>query len=233
MQLAETIAPLVGAEPALAARGAWLAKADLTTGMVGEFPELQGVMGRYYALHDNEDPAVADAVRDHYAPRGPGDAAPSAPVTIAVALADKIDLLAAFFGVGEKPTGSGDPFALRRAALGIIRMVRENGLRLALGGLIGQAGHALAAAAPPGEILAFLAERLRVQMRAEGARHDVLDAAFAARADDDLVRLLALHQPIGQSAGDGHRGEPADRLPPGDEHPQDRNREGRPARRRA
>ena len=197
MQLAETIAPQVGAEPALAARGAWLAKADLTTGMVGEFPELQGVMGRYYALHDNEDPAVADAVRDHYAPRGPGDAAPSAPVTIAVALADKIDLLAAFFGVGEKPTGSGDPFALRRAALGIIRLVRENGLRLALGVLIGQAGRALAAAAPPGDILAFLAERLRVQMRAEGARHDVLDAAFAARADDDLVRLLALTSQLG------------------------------------
>jgi glycyl-tRNA synthetase beta chain len=197
MQLAETIAPLVGADPALAARAAWLAKADLTTGMVGEFPELQGVMGRYYALHDGENPAVADAVRDHYAPRGPGDAPPDAPVTIAVALADKLDLLAAFFGVGEKPTGSGDPFALRRAALGIIRLVRENGLRLALGGLIEQAGRALPNAAPPGEILAFLAERLRVQMRAEGARHDVLDAAFAARADDDLVRLLALTSQLG------------------------------------
>jgi glycyl-tRNA synthetase beta chain len=197
MQLAEVIAPLVGAEPTLAGRAAWLAKADLTTGMVGEFPELQGVMGRYYALHDGENPAVADAVRDHYAPRGPGDAVPAAPVTIAVALADKLDLLAAFFGVGEKPTGSGDPFALRRAALGIIRLVRENKLRLALGGLIEQAARTLAAAAPPGEILAFLAERLRVQMRAEGARHDVLDAAFAARADDDLVRLLALTSQLG------------------------------------
>jgi glycyl-tRNA synthetase beta chain len=197
MQLAEAIAPAVGADPALAARGAWLAKADLTTGMVGEFPELQGVMGRYYALHDGENPAVADAVRDHYAPRGPGDAAPEAPVTVAVALADKLDLLAAFFGAGERPTGSGDPFALRRAALGIIRLVRENRLRLALGGLIEQAGRALPSAAPPGEILAFLAERLRVQMRAEGARHDVLDAAFAARADDDLVRLLALTSQLG------------------------------------
>ncbi|MEJ1979365.1 MAG: glycine--tRNA ligase subunit beta [Acetobacteraceae bacterium] len=192
MQLAEAIAPVVGADPALAARAAWLAKADLTTGMVGEFPELQGVMGRYYALHDGENPAVADAVRDHYGPRGPGDAVPRAPVTIAVALAEKLDLLAAFFGIGEKPTGSGDPFALRRAALGIIRIIRDNGLRIRLRDLIEQAGHGLRATAPPGEILAFLAERLRVQLRAEGARHDVLDAVFAARADDDLVRLLSL-----------------------------------------
>jgi glycyl-tRNA synthetase beta chain len=190
--LAEAIAPALGADPALAARAAWLAKADLTTGMVGEFPELQGVMGRYYALHDGEDPAVADAVRDHYAPRGPADAVPAAPVTIAVALAEKLDLLAAFFGIGEKPTGSGDPFALRRAALGVIRIIRENGLRLRLGHLIEQAGHGLLVTAPHGEILAFLAERLRVQMRGEGARHDVLDAVFAARADDDLVRMLSL-----------------------------------------
>jgi glycyl-tRNA synthetase beta chain len=197
MQLAEYIAPLVGADPALAARAAWLAKADLTTGMVGEFPELQGVMGRYYALHDGEDPAVADAVRDHYAPKGPGDAVPTAPVTLAVALADKLDLLAGFFGVGEKPTGSGDPYALRRAGLGVIRLVRENGLRLGLAGLIERAGHSLLTTAPPGEILAFLIERLRVQMRAEGARHDVLDAAFAATSDDDLVRVLALVQQLG------------------------------------
>ena len=197
MQLAEAIAPALAADPALAARAAWLAKADLTTGMVGEFPELQGVMGRYYALHDGEDPAVADAVRDHYAPRGPGDAVPTARVTIAVALAEKLDLLAAFFGIGEKPTGSGDPFALRRAALGIIRIIRENGLRLRLSSLIEQAGRGLAATAPKGEILAFLAERLRVQMRVEGARHDVLDAVFAARADDDLVRLLSLAAQIG------------------------------------
>jgi glycyl-tRNA synthetase beta chain len=192
MQLAEAIAPALGADPALAARAAWLAKADLTTGMVGEFPELQGVVGRYYALHDGEDPAVADAVRDHYAPRGPADAVPAAPVTIAVALAEKLDLLAAFFGIGEKPTGSGDPFALRRAALGVIRIIRENGLRLRLGRLIEQAGHGLLVTAPHGEILTFLAERLRVQMRGEGARHDVLDAVFAARADDDLVRMLSL-----------------------------------------
>jgi glycyl-tRNA synthetase beta chain len=198
MLLAEHIGPLVGADGPLAARAAWLAKADLTAGMVGEFPELQGVMGRYYALHDGEDPAVADAIRDHYAPKGPSDAVPSAPVTVAVALADKIDLLAGFFGIGEKPTGGGDPYALRRAALGIIRLVRENGLRLHLGALIEQAGRALAAPAPAGEILAFLLERLRVQMRAEGARHDVLDAASAAHADDDLVRILARVADLGQ-----------------------------------
>ncbi len=197
MLLAQTIAPRVGADPSLAARAAWLAKADLTTGMVGEFPELQGVMGRYYALHDGEDPAVADAVRDHYAPRGPGDAVPTAPVTVAVALAEKLDLLTAFFGIGERPTGSGDPFALRRAALGVIRLVREGGLRLGLAALIEQAGHGLLLTAPHGEIMAFIAERLRVQLRAEGARHDVLAAVLAVRVDDDLVRLLRLVEQIG------------------------------------
>ena len=129
--LAGSIAPLVGADPAQAARAAELAKADLVTGMVGEFPELQGVMGRYYALHDGETAAVADAIRDHYAPRGPAEPRPSAPVSIAVALADKLDQLTGFFAIGEKPTGSGDPYALRRAALGVIRIIRENGLRVA------------------------------------------------------------------------------------------------------
>ncbi len=197
MQLAEYVAPLVGADPSLAARAAWLAKADLTAGMVGEFPELQGAMGRYYALADNEDPAVANAVRDHYAPKGVGDAVPGAPVTVAVALADKLDLLASFFGIGEKPTGSGDPFALRRAALGVIRIIRDNGLHLPLAPVIERAGHSLLLTAPHGEVLAFLADRLRVQLRTEGARHDVLDAAFAARGDDDFVRLLALAGQLG------------------------------------
>ena len=127
-RLAEEIAPMVGAGPALARDAARLAKADLVTGMVGEFPELQGVMGRYYALHDGEERLVADAIRDHYAPRGPGDAVPTADVSIAVALADKLDLLVGFFAIGERPTGAGDPYALRRAALGIIRIMRENGL---------------------------------------------------------------------------------------------------------
>ncbi|CAH2601546.1 Glycine--tRNA ligase beta subunit [Rhodovastum atsumiense] len=191
VRLAGVIAPLVGADPALAQRAALLCKADLTTGMVGEFPELQGVMGRYYALHDNEDPAVADAIRDHYAPKGPKDAVPAAPVGIAVALADKLDTLAGFFAIGEKPTGSGDPYALRRAALGVIRIVREQGLRLRLGELIAAAGEGQPAPVDVDDLLGFLAERLRVQLRAEGARHDVLSAVLGTGLDDDLVRLLA------------------------------------------
>src|SRR6202000_2500714 len=125
-KLAAEIAAKIGADPKMAERAARLAKADLTTGMVGEFPELQGVMGRYYALHDKEDAEIADAVRDHYKPVGPSDAVPSGKIAIAVALADKPDSLTGFFAAGEKPTGSGDPFALRRAALGIIRIVIEN-----------------------------------------------------------------------------------------------------------
>jgi glycyl-tRNA synthetase beta chain len=143
-------------------------------------------MGRYYALHNGEDARVADAVRDHYAPRGPSDALPSEPVGIAVALADKLDQLAAFFSIGEKPTGSGDPYALRRAALGVIRLLRENALRVGLLSLLDAA-----AAANGDEVLNFIADRLRVQLRAEGARHDVLAAVFAASDDDDVVRLLA------------------------------------------
>ncbi len=195
-QLANKIAPLVGAEPDLASRAAFLAKADLTTGMVGEFPELQGVMGGYYAKHDGENPAVAEAVRDHYLPKGAGDAVPTTPVSIAVALADKLDILAAFFAIGEKPTGSGDPFALRRAALGVIRIIRENGLRLNLGKLISQAG-----LADPTELLDFLAERLRIQLRTEGARHDVLTAVLSQGIDDDLTRLLARTEALASLLG--------------------------------
>jgi glycyl-tRNA synthetase beta chain len=189
--LAETIAPLVGASSAQSARAATLAKADLVSGMVGEFPELQGVMGRYYALHDGEFSEIADAIRDHYAPRGPAEPAPSAPVSIAVALADKLDQLTRFFAIGEKPTGSGDPYALRRAALGVIRIIRENGLRLHL-------RHALAAAAADAAtvqaVFEFIVERLVVQLRTDGARYDVLNAVFATRGldqEDDLVALLA------------------------------------------
>ena len=188
--LAGKLAPLVGADVALAERAALLAKADLTTGMVGEFPELQGVMGGYYAVHDGENPAVAAAVRDHYLPKGPGDGLPENPVGVAVALADKLDQIVAFFAVGEKPTGSGDPFALRRAALGIIRILREGNIRLGLREAAGwAAGDANAAAVP--EVLDFLLDRLRVQLRADGARHDVLNAVLGAGADDDIVRLLA------------------------------------------
>ncbi len=189
--LARRIAPHVGADPNLAGRAALLAKADLTTGMVGEFPELQGVMGGYYARHSGEDARVADAVRDHYAPKGPADPVPSEPTAVAVALADKLDQLAGFFAAGEVPTGSGDPFALRRAALGVIRLVRENRLRLPLQDVFAAAGTGLPGPVPADTLLAFFADRLRVQLRAEGARHDVLAAVFAAGADDDITRLLA------------------------------------------
>jgi glycyl-tRNA synthetase beta chain len=193
VRLAAIIAAHAGADAGLAERAALLAKADLTTGMVGEFPELQGVMGGYYAAHDGEHPSVSAAIRDHYAPRGAGDGVPGDPVAISVALADKLDQLAGFFAIGQKPSGSGDPFALRRAALGVVRIIRENALRIPLRPVLCAAGEGLAAdpAALADEILAFITDRLRVQLRAEGARHDVLSAVFAAGADDDLTRLLA------------------------------------------
>ncbi len=190
-----------------AARAAKLAKADLASGMVGEFPELQGVMGRYYALGQGEAPRVAEAIGAHYRPLGPGDEVPREPVAICVALADKLDQLAGFFAVGEKPTGSGDPFALRRAALGVIRIVRENGLRFRLREAVLEASafdaqgdiHAPAKAAGldlsgvrqlSNDLLDFLLDRLRVQLRAEGTRHDVVTAVLGATPDDDLNRLL-------------------------------------------
>ena len=148
--------------------------------MVGEFPELQGVMGRYYALEEKLPAAVADAIGDHYAPAGPNDRCPSAPVSIVVALADKLDALTSFWAIGEKPTGSRDPFALRRAALGIIRIVVENGIRLPLKKFF-----------DADDLMAFFADRLKVQMREKGVRHDVVDAVFALGGEDDLVRLLA------------------------------------------
>ena len=157
-----------------------LCKADLVSGMVGEFPELQGVMGRYYALGEKLPAAVADAIGDHYAPAGPNDRCPSAPVSIAVALADKLEALVSFWSIGEKPTGSRDPYALRRAALGVIRIVVENKLRLPLRKFFAA-----------GDLMDFFAERLKVQMREKGVRHDVVDAVFALGGEDDLVRLLA------------------------------------------
>jgi glycyl-tRNA synthetase beta chain len=178
-----------GARPHLVGRAARLCKADLTTGMVGEFPELQGIMGGYYARHDGEDAIVADAIRDHYAPRGGGDQVPTEANAIVVAIADKADQLAAFFGAGEKPTGSGDPFALRRAALGIIRIVRDNGLRLRLRPVFQAAADALSHKPDPDELVAFLFDRLRVQLRAEGSRHDVMAAVLRAE-DDDIVLVL-------------------------------------------
>ncbi len=215
-QLAAAIAGQIGADATQAARAGLLAKADLLTGMVSEFPELQGVMGGYYARHDGEAEAVAEAIAGHYGPRGPGDAVPDAPVAMALALADKIDTLAGFFAVGEKPGGSGDPYALRRAALGVIRIVRENRLRVDLHALFQQAMFrppgmsALAAAPAMKQALAllpgFIAERLRVQLRAEGARHDVLAAVSATGPEPDLVRLLARTEAVaGLLAGEDGR----------------------------
>jgi glycyl-tRNA synthetase beta chain len=195
-QLAGFLADYVpGAIGERSRRAVQLAKADLSTGMVGEFPELQGVIGRYYALHDGEDREIADAIAEHYRPAGPNDACPTAPISIVAALADKIDSLVAFFSIGEKPTGSRDPFALRRAALGIIRLVVENRLRVPLAAAFKQ-GHSILgsdAPDPTGELLEFIAERLRVHLREQGIGHDLIAAVFnrAGEREDDLVRLLA------------------------------------------
>jgi len=169
-----------GADASQIMTAAELCKADLVTGMVGEFPELQGVMGRYYALAEKLPQAVAEAIGDHYAPAGPNDRCPSAPVSVAVALADKLDALLSFWSIGEKPTGSRDPYALRRAALGVIRIIVENKLRLPLKRFLKE-----------DDLLAFFADRLKVQMREQGVRYDIVDAVFAVGHEDDLVRLLA------------------------------------------
>lgn len=197
-----------GCDPAEAERAAELAKADLVSGMVYEFPEVQGIMGRYYAKAQGESDAVADAIRDHYAPAGPNDACPSAPVSVAVALAEKIDTLVGFFAIDKRPTGSKDPYALRRAALGVIRLITENGIHLPLEHVLGLAARPLKPYlelhAGEGEeavlkhletvfeqhLLPFFADRLKVQQRDLGVRHDLIDAVYA-RGDDDLVRILA------------------------------------------
>ncbi|MBV9828203.1 MAG: glycine--tRNA ligase subunit beta [Alphaproteobacteria bacterium] len=184
---------------ARAQRAARLAKADLSTGMVAEFPELQGIMGRYYALHDGEEQQIADAIAEHYKPLGPNDSMPRLPVAVAVALADKLDTLTAFFTIGEFPTGSRDPFALRRAALGTIRLILENRMRLSLGHAFAYAavqlgpeikGHLLDAIEVKDKLLEFVADRLKVHLRERGVRHDLIAAVFAL-AEDDLVRLLS------------------------------------------
>lgn len=173
-------------------RAARLAKADLSTGMVGEFPELQGIMGRYYAQHDGEDAAVADAVAEHYSPLGPNDTCPTQPVSVCVALADKIDTLVGFFAIDEKPTGSKDPYALRRAVLGVIRLILENNLRVPLRDVFENA-HSLmqVGEVPCDDLIAFFADRLKVHLREQGVRHDLIDAVFALGGEDDLVRLIA------------------------------------------
>jgi len=228
-----------GAEEAKVRRAAKLAKADLTSGMVGEFPELQGIMGRYYALAEGEAPEVAAAIAEHYAPQGPNDSCPTAPVSVTLALADKLDILAGFFAIDEKPTGSKDPFALRRATLGAIRLIVENKLRLHLATAIAHAfrpiglslesqstedfdytsylarkhltheqledenlesawEHELRWVAVDAEslevaedLLDFFADRMKVALKEQGVRHDLIAAVFALGGEDDLVRLLA------------------------------------------
>lgn len=196
-------------------RAAELCKADLTTGMVGEFPELQGLMGRYYALAQNEKPEVADAIRDHYAPQGPNDTCPTAPVSVTIALADKIDTLVGLFAIGEKPTGSKDPYALRRAALGAIRLILENHLRIPLDTMVDKAvakypsafykqtakeetaasgkrtraGKVRSALAH--ELLEFFSGRLKVMLREQGIGHDRIEAVFNEGDEDDIFRLVS------------------------------------------
>jgi glycyl-tRNA synthetase beta chain len=253
-RLARELAPIVGADPEKAARAARLAKADLVTEMVGEFPELQGLMGKYYALAQGEDPSVAAAIEEHYKPLGPSDRVPTDPVSIAVALADKIDTLVGFWAIDEKPTGSKDPYALRRAALGVARVVTANCLRVGfnellywatfpilghlywtysprlvearavadiarrmeseqLAELADQAAGSVKAFDPredivPGwelvgeeiatGILTFFADRLKVQLREQGARHDLVDAVFALEGQDDLVLIVRRVEALGK-----------------------------------
>ena len=250
--LAGQLAPLVDADVATAERAAQLAKADLLTDVVGEFPGLQGFMGRCYAEEQGEDEAIAHAIEDHYRPQGPDDLVPADPVAIAVALADKIDTLVGFWSIGEKPTGSKDPFALRRAALGVIRIVIENELRLPLRSqlwrhfgavrrdeklseaihalhplqdqivelsatdielamklevLVSQRERRLTGPAlveahsylqQTHDLLAFFADRLKVQLREQGARHDLVDAVFALEDQDDLLLIIRRVEALGK-----------------------------------
>ncbi|HEY3948255.1 glycine--tRNA ligase subunit beta [Phenylobacterium sp.] len=176
--LARELAPILGADPAQAGQAARLCKADLVSGMVGEFPELQGIMCGYYAEKEGLAPEVAGAIRSHYRPQGPSDEVPTEPVAATVALADKLDTLVSFFAIDEKPTGSRDPFALRRAALGVIRIILSTRARLPLRNIASA------------DLLAFFADRLKVLLREQGERHDLVDAVFAL-GDDDLVRIVS------------------------------------------
>jgi len=193
-RLAVELAPVVKADVAKVRRAAKLCKADLLTDVVGEFPELQGLMGRYYAEAQGEDEAVAHACEDHYKPKGPDDLVPADPVSIAVALADKLDILTSFWSIDEKPTGSKDPFALRRAALGAIRILLDNGIRLPLLATFGRT----VAPGASSDLLAFFADRLKVQLREQGARHDLVDAVFSLEGQDDLVLIVRRVEALGK-----------------------------------
>ncbi|KIZ41409.1 glycine--tRNA ligase subunit beta, partial [Rhodopseudomonas palustris] len=216
VRLAAEIAPLVGADVEKTKRAALLCKADLLTEVVGEFPELQGLMGKYYALAQGEDASVAAASEEHYKPQGPADRVPTDPVSIAVALADKIDTLVGFWAIDEKPTGSKDPYALRRAALGVIRLVADNAMRVGLSPIITlaqewihEAVHGNTTAFDvdregklsnprdipfdrglPSSLLSFFADRLKAQLREQGARHDLVDAVFSLGGQDDLLMVV-------------------------------------------
>jgi glycyl-tRNA synthetase beta chain len=214
--LAGQLSPIVEADAAKAERAADLCKADLLTDVVGEFPELQGLMGRYYAEAQNEDEAVAHACEDHYKPKGPDDLVPAEPVSVAVALADKIDTLTGFWAIFEPPTGSKDPYALRRAALGVIRIILDNDIRINLrkifqARLIGwfesltprvhnftseQISESSNAASS--DLLAFFADRLKVQLRDQGARHDLVDAVFSLPGQDDLLMIARRVDALGK-----------------------------------
>ena len=208
-RLAAELAPIVGADMKKARRAARLCKADLLTEMVGEFPELQGLMGKYYAEAQGEDEAVAHACEDHYRPRGQDDLVPSDAVAVSVALADKLDMLCGFWAVNEKPTGSKDPYGLRRAALGVIRIVLDNVIRLRLEPVFqaaithGQHGTRPSSVTTDGplvssDLLAFFADRLKVQLREQGARHDLVDAVFALEGQDDLVLIVRRVEALGK-----------------------------------
>ncbi|MDE2285543.1 MAG: glycine--tRNA ligase subunit beta [Hyphomicrobiales bacterium] len=203
-RLVGELAPLVDANVEKAKRAARLCKADLLTEVVGEFPELQGTMGRYYAEEQGEDEAVAHAIEDHYKPKGPDDLVPSDPVSIAVALADKLVLLTGFWFHNEKPKGSGDPFALRRAALGVIRLVVQNQIKLPLRDWFGKGLSAYLGAeifgddARARDLLSFVVDRLKVQLREQGARHDLVDAVFALEGQDDLLLIVRRVEALGK-----------------------------------
>jgi glycyl-tRNA synthetase beta chain len=209
-RLAAEIAPMVGADVETAKRAAQLAKADLLTEVVGEFPELQGLMGKYYALAQGEHPSVAAASEEHYKPQGPADRVPTDPVSVAVALADKIDTLVGFWVIDEKPTGSKDPFALRRAALGVIRLIVENNIRIDL--IFVANRHIRTFVSAQGlkdwngqqvdqiciDLLSFFADRLKVQLREQGARYDLVDAVFALGGQDDLLMVVRRVEALGK-----------------------------------
>ena len=181
--LARTLAPALGADADQAEQAARLAKADLSSEMVYEFPELQGLMGRYYIGAAGGDAGIAAAAQEHYSPLGPADAVPTRPVSACIALADKIDTLTGFWAIDEKPTGSKDPFALRRAALGVIRLILENDLDLALVRIFGENSWSQ-------DLLSFIHDRLKVYLRDQGIRHDIIDACIAMDGNDDLALLV-------------------------------------------